>query len=98
MWHSRGSFNPGTLGSGHLDDGTGSIRFATLRPTTNIEPRSAVFRTRLSRILPAIFLAWSERARAVNRRFDVAAEPGRDILTTLRLWRPTNDLQYVDRN
>ena len=47
---------------------------------------------------PAIFLAWSERARAVNRRFDVVAEPGRDILTTLRLWRPVNDTQYVNRN
>ena len=28
---------------------------------------------------PAIFLAWSERARAVSTRFDVPAEPGRDI-------------------
>ena len=47
---------------------------------------------------PGIFLAWSERARAVSRRFDVAAEPGRDILTTLRSWRPANDLQSVGRN
>ncbi len=29
---------------------------------------------------PAIFLAWSERARAVSTRFDVPVEPGRDIL------------------
>jgi len=47
---------------------------------------------------PGIFLAWSERARAVNRRFDVAAEPGRDILTTLRSWRPATGLQSVGRN
>ena len=33
---------------------------------------------------PAIFLAWSERARAVSTRFDVPVEPGRDILSTLR--------------
>ena len=29
---------------------------------------------------PAIFLAWSERARAVSTRFDVPVEPERDIL------------------
>jgi hypothetical protein len=37
---------------------------------------------------PAIFLAWSQRARAVSTRFHVPVEPGRDILSTLRLWRP----------
>jgi hypothetical protein len=47
---------------------------------------------------PAVFLAWGQRARAVSRRFEVHVEPGRDILTTLRLWRPTNDRQYVGRN
>jgi peptide/nickel transport system substrate-binding protein len=37
---------------------------------------------------PAIFLAWSERARAVSKRFVVPdAEPGRDILSTLRFWK-----------
>jgi len=36
---------------------------------------------------PAIFLAWSERARAVSGRFDVHEEPGRDILNTIRQWR-----------
>jgi hypothetical protein len=47
---------------------------------------------------PAIFLAWSERARAVSRRFDVAPEPGRDILTTLRLWRPVAGDKIASRN
>jgi ABC-type transport system substrate-binding protein len=37
---------------------------------------------------PAIFVAWSERARAVSTRFDVPVEAGRDILRNLRLWRP----------
>ena len=40
---------------------------------------------------PAIFLAWGERARAVSNRFDVPAEPGRDMLATLRLWQPQAD-------
>lgn len=39
---------------------------------------------------PAIFLAWSERSRAVSTRFDVPADPGRDILGTLRLWKPAS--------
>jgi peptide/nickel transport system substrate-binding protein len=37
---------------------------------------------------PAIFLAWSDRLRAVSTRFDAREEPGRDIINTLRLWRP----------
>lgn len=48
---------------------------------------------------PAIFLAWSERARAVSTRFDVPIEPGRDILGTLRLWRPAvTGQQLATRN
>jgi len=42
---------------------------------------------------PAIFLAWSQRARAVSSRFEVPVEPGRDVLGTLRLWRPAADKQ-----
>ncbi len=44
---------------------------------------------------PAIFLAWSVRARAVSKRFVVPeAEPGRDVMSTLRLWKPaTGDLR-----
>jgi hypothetical protein len=48
---------------------------------------------------PAIFLAWSERARAVSHRFDVPVpEDGRDVLSTLRLWRPTPNQQSASRN
>ncbi len=48
---------------------------------------------------PAIFLAWSERARAVSKRFVVPdAEPGRDILSTLRLWKPAADDRPVEPN
>jgi hypothetical protein len=38
---------------------------------------------------PALFLAWSERARAISRRFDVPTpEKGRDVMNSIRLWRP----------
>jgi hypothetical protein len=47
---------------------------------------------------PAIFLAWNQRARAVSNRFVVPPpEPGRDILSTLRLWRPA-DAGRTSRN
>jgi peptide/nickel transport system substrate-binding protein len=95
-WHSSGAFNPGTLGGDSIDVALNRVRYAT----SDDEYRSAVggFQRAIVENPPAIFLAWSERARAVNRRFDVAAEPGRDILTTLRSWRPANDFQSVGRN
>ena len=36
---------------------------------------------------PAIFLAWGETARAVNRRFEVVKSPGGDIRMTISDWR-----------
>ncbi|MEO6236064.1 MAG: ABC transporter substrate-binding protein [Vicinamibacterales bacterium] len=45
----------------------------------------------LQRILhddpPAAFLVWQEQTRAVSTKFDVAAEPNRDILINLWQWR-----------
>jgi hypothetical protein len=95
-WHSSGSFNPGALGGDSMDIALDRVRYAA----SEDEYRLAVggFQRAVVENPPAIFLAWSERARAVSRRFDVAAEPGRDILTTLRSWRPANDFQSVGRN
>jgi len=96
IWHSKGSANPGGFGSTQLD-----VAFDQILSTTD----DAGYRAAVSGLQamtiddpPGIFLAWPERARAVSRRFDVAAEPNRDILTTLRLWRPTNALEYANRN
>jgi peptide/nickel transport system substrate-binding protein len=36
---------------------------------------------------PAAFIAWQQASRAVSTRFDVAAEPGRDILSKVWQWR-----------
>jgi len=48
---------------------------------------------------PEIFLVWGERARAVSRRFEVALpEGGRDVLNTLRLWRPATVQRLASRN
>ena len=32
---------------------------------------------------PALFLAWSETAQSISRRFDIPTEPGRDALSGL---------------
>ena len=90
-WRSGGSLNQGAFGSVPIDAALDRIRHAT----SDVEYRAAVygFQQAILQDPPAIFLAWSERARAVSRRFDVPVEPGRDILTTLRLWRPTDDVQ-----
>jgi ABC-type transport system substrate-binding protein len=35
---------------------------------------------------PALFLAWQERSRAINRRFEIKSEPGRDPVRDLWHW------------
>jgi ABC-type transport system substrate-binding protein len=49
---------------------------------------------------PAAFLNWTQRARAVSRRFVVPQpETGRgDIIGSLRLFKPTNDQRFASRN
>jgi peptide/nickel transport system substrate-binding protein len=48
---------------------------------------------------PEVFLIWAERARAVNRRFDIPTpEDGRDIINTARLWRPATVQQLASRH
>lgn len=98
LWHSGGSFNPGGLGNATVDGALDGLR----RASSDDDYKRAVsgILRAFSDDPPAIFLAWSERARAVSRRFIVpAAEPGRDILSTLRLWKPTPDArQPASRN
>ncbi len=84
-WHTAGSLNPGHLGSAALDAALDRVRHAS----SDDEYRAAVAALQQTIVddPPAIFLAWSERARAVSSRFEVpATEPGRDILATLPFW------------
>jgi peptide/nickel transport system substrate-binding protein len=84
-WHSQGPQNVG-FSSAQVDGALDRVRHAA----NDDEYRAGVgaFQQAIVDDPPAIFLAWSERARAVSTRFDVPVEPGRDILSTLRLWRP----------
>jgi peptide/nickel transport system substrate-binding protein len=96
FWHSRGPFNWGHFASSAVDAALDAIRDAPDDETY----RTAVgdFQRAIVNDPPAIFLAWSQRARAVSTRFEVPMEPGRDILSTLRLWRPTGVQLTASRN
>jgi peptide/nickel transport system substrate-binding protein len=95
IWHS-GGLGPGGMGSSQFDAALDRIRYAP----DDDEYRSAVAALQKTTMddPPAIFLAWPERARAVSKRFQVPAERGKDILTTLRMWRPVNAEKAASRN
>lgn len=85
-WHSRGPLNWGHYSSPAVDAALEAINRAP--DDAAYKAGVGAFQRAIVDDPPAIFLAWSERARAVSTRFEVPVEPGRDILSTLRLWRP----------
>jgi peptide/nickel transport system substrate-binding protein len=96
VWHSNTPLNIGHFGNATIDAALDRAREA---------PSEAAYRGAVADLQkafmddpPAIFLAWTVRARAVSKRFDVQAEEGRDVLGTLRLWKPTTVPQRVSRN
>jgi peptide/nickel transport system substrate-binding protein len=95
-WHSGGSLNIGQWGNSALDEALDQVRHSV----SNTEYRAAVKRVHKAVFQdpPAIFLAWPQRARAVSNRFTVPAEPARDVLPTLRLWKAVPDNQRASRN
>jgi peptide/nickel transport system substrate-binding protein len=85
FWQSGSSLNWGHYVSSKVDAALQAIDAA---PDENAYKQgAAAFQRAMVDDPPGIFLAWSERDRAVNTRFDVHEEPGRDILTTMRLWQ-----------
>lgn len=91
FWYSQAQFNWGGYSNPDVDRALDAVREA---------PDDAAYRAGVSAYQraivadpPAVFIAWSERARAVSSAFEVPAEPDRDILGTLRLWRPAPGLQ-----
>jgi peptide/nickel transport system substrate-binding protein len=91
FWHTGSPNNWGHYSSAAVDAALDDIR----RAATDDEYRAGVaaFQRAMIDDPPAIFLAWSQRARAVSTRFEVPVEPGRDVLGTLPLWRPAADKQ-----
>jgi peptide/nickel transport system substrate-binding protein len=96
LWYSSGKLNPGTFGNAAVDAALDRVRHAE----TEADYREAVVRLEQTFVddPPAVFLFWSERARAVSKRFVVPVQPDREILGTLRLWKPANAERRASRN
>ena len=96
IWHSKTPLNWGQFGNASVDLALDRVR----RASGDDDLRGAI--TGLQQAFmddpPAIFLAWSVRARAVSKRFAVQTEEGRDILGTMRLWKPTTADAQANRN
>ena len=96
FWHTDGPLNWGRFTSPQVDAALDAIRHA--RDEVAYKSGVAAFQQAIVDDPPAIFLAWSERARAVSTRFEVPVESGRDILSTLRLWRSVAGRKAADTN
>jgi peptide/nickel transport system substrate-binding protein len=96
FFHSGTPYNYGRFASPLVDKALDSIRHAP--SDDDYKAAVAAFQTAIVEDPPGIFLTWSERARAVSTRFEVPIEPGRDILSTLRLWRAINPPELASRN
>jgi peptide/nickel transport system substrate-binding protein len=96
IWHSKAPLNWGRFGDAAVDAALDQLRYAA----SDDEIRSAIGAVQQAFMddPPAVFLAWSVRARAFSKRFDVPAEEGRDVLSTMRLWRPTTGQPQTSRN
>jgi len=88
-WHSTGSGNVAKFSNASVDAALDRINHAIAES----EYRQAVgeFQEGMAADPPAMFLAWSDRSRAISTRFEVTQEPGRDVFATLRTWHPRTD-------
>ena len=96
IWHSNTPLNWGQFGNASVDSALDRVRHAA----GDDDLRGAIkgLQQTFMDDPPAVFLAWSVRARAVSKRFIVPTpEAGREILSNLRLWKPSGD-QQAGRN
>src|SRR5262249_50656902 len=91
FWHSRSAYNWGHYESARVDAALDAMDQA--RSDAEYKEGAEAFQRAIIDDPPAIFLAWSDRLRAVSTRFEVREERGRDIINTLRLWRPVGAAQ-----
>jgi len=96
MWHSNTPRNWGRFGNATIDAALDRVRHAT----SDDAYRAAAVGLQNAFITdpPAIFLAWSQQSRAVSKRFAVQPEEGRDVLSTIRLWKPSTVDTRASRN
>jgi peptide/nickel transport system substrate-binding protein len=89
FWHSQAASNYSGFSDPAVDAGLDRVRHAA--NDDEYGSGVAAFQKAIAEDPPAIFLAWSNGSRAVTRRLDVQPEPGRDVLSSMRLWRPVAD-------
>jgi peptide/nickel transport system substrate-binding protein len=97
IWHSRGPINWGHFGTAAIDAAFDRVMHA---------PSEAEYRQAVAGLQdafmddpPAIFLAWSVRARAISNRFVVPPpKAGVDVISTLRVWKPAAGSAQASRN
>jgi peptide/nickel transport system substrate-binding protein len=96
VWRSESPLNFGHFGSATVDAALDGVRRAPSEPAY----RTAVLDLQKAFMddPPGIFVAWTVRARAVSKRFDVPAEEGRDVLSTIRMWKPAPAADRASRN
>lgn len=96
IWHSKTPLNWAGFGSTTVDVALDRVREA---PSEDKYRRAvAGLQQAFMDDPPAIFLAWSVRARAISKRFTVQQEEGRDILSTIRSWKPAVTDTQASRN
>jgi peptide/nickel transport system substrate-binding protein len=97
VWLSKSPFNWGKFGNSTVDAALERLRNAT--GENAYREAVAGLQSAFTDDPPAIFLSWSVRARAVSTRFLVPeTEAGRDVLSTLRFWKPVATDLRVSRN
>ena len=96
MWRRGGATNWGNFGNASIDAALDHARHAASEDAY----RNAVAAVQQAFMEdpPGVFLAWSVRARALSKRFTIEAEEGRDVLSTLRLWKPAAAGVQASRN
>lgn len=95
-WRTKMPGNPGSFGNNAVDEAFDAVRSAGTESSYRMAVANLV--ETFANDPPGIFLAWSVRARAISKRFDVQGEEGRDVLSTLRFWKPTGVQRQASRN
>jgi peptide/nickel transport system substrate-binding protein len=95
-WYSDGPRNFTGYKSATVDAALDAVRGAP--DEASYKRGVAEFERAIVEDPPAIFLAWAERARAVSTKFQVPAELGRDVFSSIRLFKPVTDVAPNGRN
>jgi peptide/nickel transport system substrate-binding protein len=85
FWHSSGAHNFSGYRNAAVDEALERLRHAASEAEYRYAFRQ--FHDATFEDPPAIFLAWSQTARAVSRRFNVVRAPGGDIRMTISDWQ-----------